>query len=262
MKPYLQTDRVTLYHGRAEDVYPHLEPGFTLAVLDGPYGVSIAEWDKMGIDGLADWYRPHLEAITALMAPSASLYLWNTAEGWARLDPEVRRLGWGFRGLIVWDKLNTACSMAWEKMERWPVTHEVCGFYARGEPTFSPVFPRSVWTLAVQGWADERLLSGATRKGAKNQDGVSCTVKEALHPTQKPLLFADRIIRASSRPGDRVLSVFSGTCREAVACHRLPPDEARHCVSIEMDVRYLDAVRRCFVLDTRPSHPGQVGLFG
>jgi hypothetical protein len=85
---YFTNPWTTLYHGRAEDIYPQLAPGFTLAVLDGPYGVSIADWDKMGIDGLADWYRPHLESVTRLMAPSSSLYLWNTwrrdGRGWIR----------------------------------------------------------------------------------------------------------------------------------------------------------------------------------
>jgi DNA modification methylase len=83
----------------------------------------------------------------------------------------------------------------------------------------------------------------------------------SYHPTEKPLLFADRIIRASSRPGDRILSVFSGTCREAVANHRLQPEEARHVTSIEMNRLYLDAVRGCFELDTTPKNPTQQGLF-
>jgi hypothetical protein len=38
-------------------------------------------------------------------------------------------------------------------------------------------------------------------------------------------------------------------------------DEARFCVSIEPDRRYLDAVRGCFTLDLAPKQPGQVGLF-
>ena len=63
-----------------------LPGGYTMAEVDGPYGLSKAAWDKMGIEGLADWYTPHLTRLTSLMLPSATVYLWNTAEGWARLE--------------------------------------------------------------------------------------------------------------------------------------------------------------------------------
>jgi len=259
MIPYLSTDRVTLHHAKAEEVYPHLEPGFTLAVLDGPYGLSIADWDRMGVDGLADWYRPHLEAVTGLMAPSASMYLWNTAEGWARLDPVVRGMGWRFRTLIVWDHVITPSILGWRSLRSWGHRHEVCGFYKRGEPTFNPTQEtvNNVWPFDISNaLRKERLYDG--KKPDRNGLWES---RDPVHPSQKPLLFADRIIRASSRPGDRVLVPFGGTCREAVACHRMSVEDVRSCVSIEPDRRYLDAVRGCFTLDLAPKQPGQVGLF-
>lgn len=270
MTIYLQTDRVTLHHGRAEDVYPTLDPGFSLAILDGPYGIGKDEWDRMGTDGLAEWYRPHLEAVSALMAPSASLYLWNTAEGWARLDPVVRGLGWKFLRLIVWDKV---ISPAMLRDGAFQDVIEVCGLYTQGAPPTTgikdaartnargtPCWIGNVWRMSSVDarWREERLRDG-TEAG---RTAVDPERPAPLHPCQKPLLFADRMIRASSRPGDRVLAPFGGTCREALACHRLPADEARSCVTIEMHQKYLDAVRGCFALDLRPRRREQVGLFG
>ena len=41
MTPYLQTDRATLYHARAEEVYPHLARGSVSMVWgDGRYGMA------------------------------------------------------------------------------------------------------------------------------------------------------------------------------------------------------------------------------
>ena len=243
-----------------------LEPGYTMSEVDGPYALGKAAWDKMGVDGLADWYRPHLERLTGLMAPSSSVYLWNTAEGWARLDPEMRRLGWEFRSLIVWDKMNTAASMAWQKSNKWPVTHEVCGFYVCGGPFFSATDARSVWSLAIQGWAEERVVTGTNRPGAKNQNGVGCTVSDALHPCQKPLLFAERMVQASTRPGDRVLVPFGGTCRIATYLERLrrmEPENARYHDSCELNSDgkdYLSAVLGRMGEDTGKA--GQMSLFG
>ena len=94
-------------------------------------------------------------------------------------------------------------------------------------------------------------------------------VQETLHPSQKPLAFADRIIRASSRLGERVWVPFGGTCREAVAAEwmaRAEPDEARQVVTCEIDEdgrNYLGAVvRQIRGEDVRPRSPLQASLFG
>lgn len=41
MEPYLKTDTATLYHARAEEVYPHLAPGSVSMIWgDGRYGMA------------------------------------------------------------------------------------------------------------------------------------------------------------------------------------------------------------------------------
>lgn len=257
-----------IVRARAEAVYPTLTPGsVTLVHSDGPYNLGKAAWDR--VKDLAAWYRPHIAAWGEVCAPSASVYLWNTAAGWAAVHPEMLGAGWTFRSLIVWDKQNTAASMAWQKSSTWPATHEVCGYYTRGAPYFRATDPRSVWSMAVQGWADERLTTGTMRPGARNQDGVGCVVAEALHPTQKPLAFVRRILEASSQPGDLVLVPFGGTCREAVAIEhdaRLNLSGARRYVVVEMDEdgrEYIAAVLN----ELRGERPGataqgQMRLFG
>ena len=249
-------------------------PAFTgvasLAILDGPYllGVGKAAWDRAprGVT-LGDVYREHLDDVGRVCGPSASLYLWNTSAGWAELHPLVLARGWVFRSLIVWDKLNTAASMAWMKMDSWPTTHEVAGFYTRGAPSFDPQFARSVWTMAVQGWADERLVTGNRVPGAKNQSGAPSMVDEAMHPRQKPLLFAERMIRASSRPGDTVWVPFGGTLRELVAAERIAradPGEARRVVTCEINADGRDYIGAA--LEQVEGRAGidrrQVSLFG
>jgi hypothetical protein len=71
------------------------------------------------------------------------------------------------------------------------------------------------------------IVAGAERLSAP--DGGT------LHPCQKPLTFYDRIIRASSRPGDTVLEPFGGTLRAAAACEAMPEHEARRYVCAEPD---------------------------
>ncbi len=75
---------------------------------------------------------------------------------------------------------------------------------------------------------------------------------DALHPCQKPLAFYDRMIRASSRPGDLVLEPFGGTLRAAVAIERFKAAEARRYICIEPDEdgrNYIAAALKSLRLD-------------
>lgn len=182
----------TIYEG--DWLQAPLEPGYTLAILDGPYGIGKAGWDKMGIEGLADWYAPHLARVSALLAASASMYVWNTAEGWARLDPVVRGLGWTFRRLIVWDKRKSPESIGHAALTNWIDLTEACGFYTRGEPAYVGAPDAfNVWREFVE----ERLVQDEWRQ----RKAIGPRERVPLHPCQKPLLFAERMIRASTRPG-------------------------------------------------------------
>jgi site-specific DNA-methyltransferase (adenine-specific) len=61
------------------------------------------------------------------------------------------------------------------------------------------------------------------------------------HPTQKPEALLDRIIRASSNPGDCVLDPFCGSGTTGVVCARLE----RHFVGLDQDEEFLAiAVKR------------------
>lgn len=93
----------------------------------------------------------------------------------------------------------------------------------------------------MKGYRHERLYSGEMRCNRVDGDAEQA----ALHPCQKPLKFADRIIRASSRPGDLILEPFGGTCRIAVACEqiaRYKPADARRYVCVEMNADGVDYI--------------------
>lgn len=55
------------------------------------------------------------------------------------------------------------------------------------------------------------------------------------HPTQKPEKLLERIVIASTRPGDLVLDPFIGSGTTAVACARL----GRRCIGLEIEPSYL-----------------------
>ena len=314
-----------------------LEGGYQMAEVDGPYAMNMADWDTMGLAGLAAWYRPHLERLTSLMAKSASVYLWNTAEGWALLNPEMQRLGWTFRSLIVWNKgLAALAGKGMDGVRTWPSVTEFCGFYQREEWALSTCAGSEIAYAAgrdERNWVRPWLLAEWTRAGLKMKDadtalgtsgmaghyfqpsqwalptweayqklaafagsrGTTIFIRDglpdlqstyehlraeyehlraeydasrppftlpkfasnnwdcgkvannerlkdangdALHPCQKPLIFAERMIQASTRPGARVLVPFGGTARIATYLEylsRTEPDQARFHDTVELN---------------------------
>jgi len=258
----------TIHRADAREVAAQEEAGsFSLAVLDGPYAMQKAEWDRMKVADLPGWYAPHLDDVGRLCAASASLYVWNTAEGWATLHPGIVARGWVFAGLIVWNKTGAhPARIGAANAGRWPDVTEVCGHYQHGKAHHINQISGNVWSLApTTDMNAERLWADTMRP-----DRVSGAMQRVgLHPCQKPLAFSDRIIRASTRPGERVWVPFGGTCREAVAAEwmaRAEPDEARQVVTCEIDQDgrdYLGAVvRQLRGEDVRRRDPRQASLFG
>ena len=372
----------TIHRADARKVAAEQEAGsFSLAVLDGPYGMRKAAWDMMKVRDLPEWYAPHLDDVGRLCGASASLYVWNTIEGWATLHPGIVARGWTFRSLVTWDKgvgfMAGKCDV--KGLRSWYDVTEVCGFYQReawapstcagqeiaqatgaDERNPTPRFYRAereragmtkramarhfpsasggltgcvanwegglnyptweVWQKSAAAMHEAAPLSGrerpylvhpsvwpagglrasydhlraeydhlraeyeASRPAFTAPLGVSNVWRHGqvtgaerlrgddgatLHACQKPIAFSDRIIRASSRPGERVWTPFGGTCREAVAAEwmaRAEPAEARQVVTCEIDQDgrdYLGAVvRQLRGEDVRKRDPRQTGLFG
>lgn len=237
------------------------------AILDGPYGMGKATWDRVPRGGsLLDLYRDHLADVGCVCGPSASLYLWNTTEGWGELHPAILAAGWTFRSLIVWDKMTPPSMIAWRIIGAWPDSSEVCGFYQRGTPAFVMPAPMgTVWQVSTKALSFEILKSGGSVPHRMTGEPMA----EALHPCQKPLAFAERMIRASTRPGDVVWVPFGGTLREVVAAEhmaRRDPAEARRVIACELNADGVDyigpAVAQAEGRSLLDVAPAQVGLFG
>lgn len=285
MNPHTSTEHARLFNADLRRWPEVLAPGsVVLSHIDGPYDLRKADWDCLtharksyaGIPGEADrvvrayldlldllgdrrgadlvaWYAPILHTISEASAASASAYLWNTDAGEALLRPVMVALGWTFKTGIIWDKLNGTAAIN-PVIKPWVKTSEHLGFYIRGVPFAERVDGgQNVWSLAMTAYFDERIT------GEPQKSGLWTTT--SLHPTQKPLAFADRVIRASSRPGDLVVDWFGGTCRLAVANARLPLADRRQIVAFELDRRYLDAVAPSLSFVAAPTG-GHPSLFG
>jgi len=126
--------------------------------------------------------------------------------------------------------------------------------YEASRPAFSA--PMGVTNV----WAHGPVAGSERLRGDKGQ---------TLHPCQKPVLFARRMIEASTRPGERVWVPFGGTLRECIAARdiaREDPGAARYVITAELNQDGPDyigaALRQYHGRGTKPVDPSQTSLFG
>jgi DNA methylase len=165
-----------LHRGDALDAYDGW-PAPAAIVSDGAYGVRGFHGDTVGTDELADWYRPHVAAWSALAGPATALWFWNTEVGWASVHPLLVAHGWDYIQLVTWDKgiAHVAGNVNGKTIRRFPVVTEVCAFYQRRFEAPGPdgMVPAQTWVRQEWlrsglplAWANEAcgVRNAATRK--------------------------------------------------------------------------------------------------
>jgi len=260
LTPEITTDRATVYRSTWRDLaatLPTNMPRASLAIVDGPYNMKKAEWDTFkSWDHFVAWYRPEMEELSRVLDTSANVYLWGTDTSASALRPLMADLGWRRRTRVIWDKVNPPSMFGAARMSEWVDATEVADHYQRLGPYFqAPPSTSNIWQFSTKRRALEQLPGEIRPHRVTGRPMLT-----AMHPCQKPLAFYDRLIRSSSRPGDTVLEPYGGTLRAAVACHRLPPSEARRAIVCEPHGPYIEAVRPS--LEWVPPTVDGLGLFG
>jgi site-specific DNA-methyltransferase (adenine-specific) len=108
-------------------------PAPTVVVSDGPYGLSSFPGDPPTPEALARWYEPHARTWYERALPSATLWFWNSEQGWANCHTMLEACGWEFRNCHIWDKgiAHIAGNCNTKTIRKFPVVTEVCVQYTR-----------------------------------------------------------------------------------------------------------------------------------
>jgi site-specific DNA-methyltransferase (adenine-specific) len=163
--------RATVSLGDAVHAYPAWDAP-TVIVADGPYGLGSFPGDPFLPDGLAAWYEPHAKAWYEHALPSATLWFWNSEQGWANCHATLEACGWEFRNCHIWDKgmAHVAGNCNTQTLRKYPVVTEVCAQYTRKNRLMSggKSLPLREWLRAE--WVRSGLPLSMTNQacGVKN----------------------------------------------------------------------------------------------
>ena len=206
MKPYFETETGKLYHGKCEDILPHL-PMYDLLLTDPPYGIGIK--NTVGGDNMANVtnYGDH-----------------NRWDDIPPSDIEFKLMKKSSKNQIIFGGnyfvehlFNSSCWIVWDK--------DNSGNFADCE---------LAWTS----------FSSAVRKikfrwnGMLQEYGGKAKEKR-YHPTQKPVGLFTRILEMYSEKGQTVIDCYAGSGTTALACIKM----ARNWVLIEQEEKYCEIIK-------------------
>jgi site-specific DNA-methyltransferase (adenine-specific) len=123
---------VSLFNADALSQYESWRPP-TAIIVDGPYGIKGFPGDPPTVDGLCEWYEPHVVAWSQSALPSTTLWFWGTELGWATMHPLLLKHDWEFKNCHIWNKgkRHVAGNANTRTLRKFPVVTEVCAQYTR-----------------------------------------------------------------------------------------------------------------------------------
>lgn len=223
----------------------------TLAVHDPPY--NLVAFETRSVEEYIDWCRRWIEITNTILLDDASLYIWLGADQKNHFQPLGQFLtmmadsGFESRSLITMRNQR-----GYGTQSNWMAVRQELLYYIKGQPTFSvgytdiPKILRGYYK-EVNGKMTENL--GRSKSRFIRPGNVWVDIQQVFYRleenvnvcfAQKPLKAIERIIEASSHPGDRVTDFFAHSGTTLLACERLD----RRCITLDIDPIYAEITIR------------------
>jgi site-specific DNA-methyltransferase (adenine-specific) len=244
LRPYWSTDAVTLYQGDCLALLPQLAVRATCIFADPPYflsnggitchsgrrvSVHKGDWDVSGgLDEIHRFNHSWLSACRHVLEPDGTIWVSGTSHVIYSVGFAMQQLGFKILNSITWFKSNAPPNLS-------------CRYFTHSTETILWAAPTANSKHRFN-YQDMKSMNGGKQMRDVWQFQAPGAAEKAFgkHPTQKPTRLLERIILASTKPGDLVLDPFSGSGTSGVASIR----HGRRYVGIELDPAYLELSRR------------------
>jgi len=225
-----------------------------LALQDPPY--NLVAFQKRSIGEFVDWCRRWVANTERVLANDASLYVWIGADQNDGFQPlpdfmlMMRQTGFRPRSFITMRNQR-----GYGTQKNWMAVRQELLYYIKGSPVFNIEAEYTDIPKILRGYYKEvngvltenfeRSKSDNIRAGNVWVDiqQVFYRMEENVNGcyAQKPLKSCERIIQASSNPGDLVLDFFAHSGSTLLAAEML----GRRCYTMDVDPVFCEiAIRR------------------
>lgn len=240
MKPYFESDTVTLYLGDCREVIPALGLTADLVVADPPYGETSLAWDRWP-DG---W-----PALAATVASS----LWCFGSMRMFLDRRDEFACWRLSQDVVIEKSNGSGAAT----DRFRRVHEHALHWYRGpwrdvhhcvprvaappeKVARNGGAARSTQAVHLGTYGTARAWTDNGTRLARSVLSVKSMRGQAIHPTEKPTEVLRPLIEYACPPGGTVLDPFAGSGSTLDAARQT----GRRAIGIEANEPYAERAAR------------------
>lgn len=191
-----------------------------LLITDPPYNIDYTgktkealkiENDKMENDDFRKFLMDAFKAADSVMKKGAVFYIWHANSEVYSFGAACFEVGWKIRQCLIWNKNSMVIG---RQDYQWK--HEPC-LYGWKEG-------------ASHYWAGDRKQTTVLEFNKPTRNGT--------HPTMKPVELFDYQIKNSTRKGENVLDLFTGSGTTIVACEQ----NGRNAFCMEYDPRYVDVI--------------------
>jgi site-specific DNA-methyltransferase (adenine-specific) len=243
-KPYFSSDAgdFVLFRGDAIDLLPRLgvDSAVDLVFADPPYflsnggitchagemvSVDKGAWDRLeSVDSMHDFNLRWLQSSRDVLTANGSIWASGTRHVIYSVGFAMQQLGLKLLNDITWEKPNPPPNLSCRYFTHSTETILWAARDTRSKHKFNYKLMRAQ--------AGDRQMKSVWRLAAPTK----AEKESGTHPTQKPIALLERIVLASSEPGDLVLDPFVGSGTTGIAAIR----QQRKFIGIDVNAEFLD----------------------
>lgn len=226
----------------------------TLAVHDPPY--NLVAFEARRVEDYIEWCRKWIDITHGCLAEDASLYVWlgaDQTDGFQPLaDFMIMMRSSSFRARSFITMRN---QRGYGTQQNWMAVRQELLYYTKGRPRFQVGAEYTDIPKILRGYYKEiggQITENMERSNSDNirAGNVWVDIQQVFYRmgenvsgcyAQKPLKAIDRILRASSEPGEVIIDLFAHAGTTLLAAERLD----RICLTADIDPLFCEiSIRR------------------
>ncbi len=218
-------------------------------ITDPPYNVDYEgsngkkiQNDKMADAQFQEFLCAAFENANAHLKQGGAFYIWHADSEGYNFRTAAKRTGWQVRQCLIWNKNSLVLG---RQDYQWK--HEPCLYGWKEGASHYFVERRDLTTIIEKKPDIDAMTKDELKEMLRNfLDGTYPTtvidenkpLRNAEHPTMKPVPLIGRQISNSTRRKQLVLDTFGGSGTTMIACEQL----GRRCRMVEFDPAYADVI--------------------
>lgn len=216
------------------------DPPYNVA-YEGGTGLTIQN-DNMSNTQFYEFLKASFSSANENLKEGGAFYIWHADSEGLNFRSASEHVGWKIKQCLVWVK-NTF--VMGRQDYQWK--HEPCLYGWKSGASHYFINDRTQSTVIEDKIDINKLKKEEMKDLIKEliQDNTPTTVihedkplRNADHPTMKPIKLMSKLITNSSKKKEKVLDIFGGSGSTLIACEQLE----RQCFMAELDEKYCDVI--------------------